>query len=104
MRPATQRRYAQCLLRLLAFLQLRLLPAWTAAEWDMALVSYLEMQFDCGRPIGDGNCLPSALVWARPALGGPVRRLFPAASVAYAPAPEAPGTLFSPNPRLVLHP
>ena len=102
-RPPTQIRYAQCLLRLLAFLQLLHLPDWTPAEWDAALVNYLEAQYDWGRPIGDGLCLPSAVVWARPALGGPVRRLFPATAAALKGwSRVSPGSTRPPLPREAL--
>lgn len=78
-REATQVKYTSLLNRLLGWRHLARLPSWPAARWDEALTQYLEFAFDRGQSIGDTMKPPSALIWAVPRLGGPVRRILPSA-------------------------
>ena len=71
-RAATQQRFATTLLRFMVWMQLATFPAlWPAVAWGEAIADYLEMLFDLQRARADANLLPSTLLWARPALGGP---------------------------------
>lgn len=69
-RDMTQVKYSALLLRLLGWLHLSWLPKWSPSQWDEALVQYIENAFDRGLSIADMLKLPSALIWAVPALGG----------------------------------
>ena len=80
MRPSTQQTYLRSLHGLCTWLGLARLPTWSAAEWDDALLQYLHDEFEAGaRPHGAAKLL-SALLWARPGLGRPLRVVLPRSS------------------------
>jgi len=81
-RARTRSAYLLALMLLLAFLRLGRLPTWSAETWDATLEAFCEDLFDKGGSISRVRTLMCALVWARPALEGPVRRLFPRTSAA----------------------
>ncbi|CAK0823013.1 unnamed protein product, partial [Prorocentrum cordatum] len=78
-RHATELSYVRALTMLLGWLRLLALPSWTAVQWDETLVDYSEWAFDRGMGREAFSRTLCALAWGEPALGGPVRRLFPSA-------------------------
>ncbi|CAK0911836.1 unnamed protein product, partial [Prorocentrum cordatum] len=78
-RHATELSYLRALTMLLGRLRLLALPSWTSAQWDETLVDYSEWAFDRGMGREAFSRTLCAVAWGEPALGGPVRRLFPAA-------------------------
>ena len=83
-RPATELSYLRALTMLLGWLRLKALPEWTALLWDDALVDYAEWTFDRGMGREAFSRTLCAVAWGEPALGGPVRRLFPSAHASLA--------------------
>ncbi|CAK0803561.1 unnamed protein product [Prorocentrum cordatum] len=77
-RHATVLSYLRALTVLLGWLRLLALPCWTPAQWGETLVDYPEWAFDRGMGREAFSRTLCAVAWGEPALGGPVRRLFPA--------------------------
>ena len=55
---------------------------WDAMRWDSVMVEFLEALFDAGQGLAMARRVPCAVMWARPALGTPMRRIFPMTSAA----------------------
>ncbi len=85
-RPLTRCRYAAALRMLLASLRMAAMPRvpWPRCQWDNVITDYLEESFDLGWPRSRVACLPPALLWARPELGAPVRKVLPSSAAALA--------------------
>ena len=95
-RPRAQELYLTALLLLRGRLQLRVLPLWPASQWDSTLALVLQELFGEDFTLALAQRLCSALVWAMPHLGWPLRRVLPyvlspdAARLARLAAPEQP--------------
>ncbi|CAK0826393.1 unnamed protein product [Prorocentrum cordatum] len=79
-RPSTQQNYLKCLSGLCNWLGVETLPSWSALEWDDALLQYLNDEFAQGGRPNRAAKLLSAVLWARPALGRPLRVVLPRSS------------------------
>ncbi|CAK0886748.1 unnamed protein product [Prorocentrum cordatum] len=79
-RPSTQQNYLKCLSGLCNWLGAETLPSWSALEWDDALLQYLNDEFARGARPNRAAKLLSAVLWARPALGRPLRVVLPRSS------------------------
>jgi len=82
--PSTQVSYMTQLRRLLVWLCLSRVGAWSAQTWDDHLTHFLEYLYDQGRPKGDASTVLSALRWAVPAIPRPLRVGLPLASASLA--------------------
>ncbi|CAK0817574.1 unnamed protein product, partial [Prorocentrum cordatum] len=103
MGPSTQQSYLKCLSGLCSCLGVETLPSWIALEWVDALLQYLNDEFAQGvRPNRAAKML-SAVLWARPALGRPLRVVLPRRSRALLGGKrKRPGPSRPPLPGLVL--
>ncbi|CAK0882535.1 unnamed protein product, partial [Prorocentrum cordatum] len=79
-RPSTQQNYLKRLSGLCNWLGVETLPSWSALEWDDALLQYLNDEFAQGVRPNRAAKLLSAVLWARPALGRPLRVVLPKSS------------------------
>ena len=82
-RPETQRRYRRYLSCLAEFLRLHTLPRLSNGAWDETLCEYFEALYLEGKGSATAANTLSALVWAQPSLGRPVRVALPRAHQAW---------------------
>ena len=78
-RPKTQQVYARALGEFKAWLMVAEVPDLTAEMFDDVLCDFLEFLFESGRPQHVGLRTLAGLLWIRPTLGAPLKKVFPAA-------------------------
>lgn len=76
-KEATQRVYMDSLMKLLSYLGRRDMPAWPGKTWDTELSEYSNQLYHDGEHVSMVNRIMSAVVWAQPSLGTPLKRVFP---------------------------
>lgn len=76
-RPQTQVLYVEALLLLRGRLRVRTLPHCSSPDWDLMLMNVLQELYEDEYPLAVAQRLCSALLWALPYLGRPLRRALP---------------------------